>query len=159
MFVLEFFGDQWTDSSYSSYILIQISLMLSFRTSRLEMKSYKTCKSLKEQKTVSLFLCISLWIFALFFRFFISLCFSNILASSTFLGVMCVPAFLVINELSITLVTARFQVFEGNRWSCSMFFILFFYFYVDFLFFFMFFFYLYPYLFFLKLWFTFFFAV
>jgi len=40
MSVLEFFGDQWTDSSYSSYILTQISLMLFFRTYKLEMKSF-----------------------------------------------------------------------------------------------------------------------
>jgi len=92
MSVLEFFCHQSTNSSCSSYILTQIWLMLFFRTSRLEMKSYKTCKSLKEKKTVSLFLCISLWIFT-FFLFFISLCFSNILASSIVLGVMCVPEF------------------------------------------------------------------
>ena len=62
---------------YSSYIFIQISLTLFFRTYKLEMKSSKTCKSLKDQKLVSLFLCRSLCIFA-FFRFFISMCFSNI---------------------------------------------------------------------------------
>ena len=91
-------------------------------------------KSLKEQKTVSLFLCISLWIFAFFFRFFILLCFSDILASSIFWELCVFLNFLVINELSITLVTAKFQIFEGNSWSCSMCLILFFYFYGDFLF-------------------------
>ena len=135
MSVLEFFCHQSTDSSCSSYILTQIWLMLFFRTSRLEMKSYKTCKSLKEQKTVSLFLCISLWIFAFLFSILHHTMFSNILASSIFLVVMCVPEFYVINELSITLVTARFQVFKGNSWSCSMFLILFSYFYEDFIFF------------------------
>jgi len=69
-------------SSYSSYIFTQISLMLFFRTYRLEMKSSKTCKSLKDQKTASLLLCRSLCIFA-FFRFFISMCFSNIFTSLT----------------------------------------------------------------------------
>jgi len=131
---LNFFCHQSTDCSCSYYILTQIWLMLFFRTSRLEMKSYKTCKSLKEQKMVSLFLCITLWIFAFFFRFFISLRF---LPSwhLLFFWVWCVFLnFLVINELNITLVTAKFLVFEGNSWSCSMFFILFFYFYGDFLF-------------------------
>jgi len=83
MCVFEFFGDQWIDSSYSSYILTQISLMLFFRTYRLEMKSSETCKSRKDQKTIILFLCRSLWIFA-FCRFFISLCFSNIFTSVIF---------------------------------------------------------------------------
>jgi len=51
-----------------------------------------------------------------------------------FWGLCVFLNFLVINELSIKLVTTRFQVFEGNSWSCSMFLILFFYFYGDFLF-------------------------
>jgi len=76
MFVLEFFCHQSTDSSCSSYILTQIWLMLFFGTPKLEMKSYKTCKSLKEQKTVSLFLCISLWIF---FASVIFFCFMSVL--------------------------------------------------------------------------------
>ena len=106
-----------------------------FWTSRLEMKSYKTCKSVKEQKTVSLFLCISLWIFAFFFfdswSHYVSLTSWHLLS---FWGLCVFLNFLVINELSITLVTTRFQVFEGNSWSCSIFLILFFYFYGDFLF-------------------------
>ena len=57
------------------------------------MKSYKTCKSLKEKKNGQSFsLHISLD-FYFFFWFFISLCFSNILASSIVLGVLCVPEF------------------------------------------------------------------
>jgi len=128
MSVLEFFCHQSTYFSCSSYILTQICLMLFFRTSRLEMKS------LKEQKTVSLFLCISLWIFAFFFdssSHYVSLTSWHLL----FFWWLCVFLnFLVINELSITLVTARFQVFEGNSWSCSIFFISFLYFYGDFLF-------------------------
>ena len=134
MSVLQFFCHQSTDSSCSSYILTQIWLMLFFRTSRLKMKSYKTCKSLKEQKR-PVFFSAYLFGFLLFFlRFFISLCFSNILASSIFRGLCVFLNFLVINELSITLVTSRFQVFKGNSWSCSMFLILFLYFYGDFLF-------------------------
>jgi len=98
------------------------------------MKSYKTCKSLKEHKMVSLFLCISLWIFAFFFdssSHYVSLTSWHLLF---FWGLCVFLNFLVINELSITLVTSRFQVFEGNSWSCSMLLILFFYFYGDFLF-------------------------
>ena len=132
--------------------------MLIFRTYRLEMKSSKACKSLKDQKMVSLFLCKSLWDFA-FFRFFISMCFSNIFASVIFFVLCVFLNFLVLNELSITLITARFQVFEGNNWSCSMFFYLILLFLRRFLICFIFFFYLYPYFFFLKLWFSFFFAL
>jgi len=135
MSVPEFFCHQSTDSSCSYYILTQIWLMLFFRTSRLEMKSYKTCKSLKEQKMVSLFLCISLWIFAFFFSILHLTMFLYHLGIFYFFGALCVFLnFLVINELSITMVTARFQVFEGNNLSCSMFLILFFYFYGDVLF-------------------------
>jgi len=100
MCVFKFFGDQWTDSSYSSYILTQISLMLFFRTYRLEMESSETCKSLKDQKTVILFLCRSLWIFA-FCRFFISMCFSNIFASVIFFVLCLFLNFFVINQLTL----------------------------------------------------------
>jgi len=99
MCVFEFFGDQWSDSSYSSYILTQISLMLFFRTYRLEMKSFETCKSLKDQKMVILFLCRSLWIFV-FCRFFISLCFSNPICYF-FCFMFVLEFFFVINQLTL----------------------------------------------------------
>jgi len=130
--------------------------MLFFRTPRLEMKSYKTCKSLKQEKTVSLFLCISLWIFAFFFRLFISLCFSNILASSTFFGVMCVPAFFGDQWTLYNLGHSQIWGFRMKPLIMLNVFYLILLFLRRFLIFFMFFFYLYPYLFFLKLWFTFF---
>jgi len=156
MSVLEFFCDQSPDSSCSSYILTQIWLMLFFRTSRLEMKSYKTCKSLKEQKTVSLFLCISLWIFAFFFRFFISLCFSNILASSIFLGVMCVPEFFGDQWIEYNIGHVQISGFRRKQLILLNVVDLILLFLRRFLICFIFFFYLYPYLFFLKLWFIFF---
>jgi len=118
--------------------------MLFFRTSRLEMKS------LKEQKTASV------WIFAFSFWFFISLCLSNILASSIFLVFVCVPEFFGDQWTEYNIGHGQILSFRRKQLIMLNIFYLILLFLRRFLICFMFFFYLYPYLFFLKLWFTFF---
>jgi len=120
------------------------------------MKSYKTCKILKNKKRSVFFSAYLFGFLFFFFRFFITLCFSNILASSIFLGVMCVPEFFGDQWTEYNISHGQISGFQRKQLILLNVFDLILLFLRRFLIFFIFFFYLYPYLFFLKLWFTFF---
>ena len=113
-------------------------------------------KSLKEQKTVSLFLCISLWIFAFFFSILHLTLFLWHLGIFYFLGVMCVPEFFGDQWTKYNIGHGQISDFRRKQLILLNVFDLILLFLRRFLIYFIFFFYLYPYLFFFMLWFTFF---
>jgi len=109
-----------------------------------------------KNKKRSVFFSAYLFGFLLFFLFFITLCFSNILASSIFLGVMCVPEFFGYQWTEYNIGHGQISGFRRKQLIFLNFFDLILLFLRRFLIYFIFFFYLYPYLFFFMLWFTFF---